>query len=110
MTHLQQQLSEQELLSNHAEVLALQHRLGLSYKDASHRLYMAEVEKLKVAQASEKAFRSLDRRLEQYLTNIAKRFRQGEVDADVQMGAEEPIGTDAQIAAYVEMGTDMDTT
>ena len=41
-------LTDRELLSCHAEVKALQNKLGTSYKDASHRLYMAEVEKLKL--------------------------------------------------------------
>ena len=36
----------------HAEMLALQRTLGLSYKDAVHRLYMAEGEKLKVEKDS----------------------------------------------------------
>jgi hypothetical protein len=39
-------LTDRELLSCHAEVKALQNKLGTSYKDASHCLYMAEVEKL----------------------------------------------------------------
>jgi hypothetical protein len=33
-------------LELHAEVKALQARLGISYKDAAHRLYMAEIAKL----------------------------------------------------------------
>ncbi|KAF8230814.1 hypothetical protein L208DRAFT_1280121 [Tricholoma matsutake] len=36
-----------ELLSCHAAVKALQDQFGISYKDASHCLYLAEVEKLK---------------------------------------------------------------
>ena len=35
--------------------MALQERLGISYKDASHRLYMAELERLK---ADERMFRA----------------------------------------------------
>ncbi len=35
-------LSEREALVIHAEIKALKDRFGLSYKDAAHRLYMAE--------------------------------------------------------------------
>jgi hypothetical protein len=37
-------------------VIALQDRLGISYKDAAHRLYMAEVERMKVDEKMHKAF------------------------------------------------------
>lgn len=40
----------------HAEVKALQETLGISYKDAAHRLYMAEVNKMKPEKDSEVAF------------------------------------------------------
>lgn len=43
-------------MSAHAEVIALQDRLGISYKDAAHRLYMAEVERMKVDEKMHKAF------------------------------------------------------
>ena len=36
-------LSEREALIIHAEIKALKDRFGLSYKDSTHRLYMAEV-------------------------------------------------------------------
>ena len=49
-SRIEQQLSDQENLILHAEVVALQQKLGISYKDASHQLYMAELEKLKVAE------------------------------------------------------------
>ena len=38
-------LTDRELLSCHAEIKSLQAHLGISYKDASHRLYLAEIEK-----------------------------------------------------------------
>ena len=41
-----QEISDRERLLAHAEMLALQERLGISYKGALHRLYMAELEKL----------------------------------------------------------------
>ncbi|KAF8813245.1 hypothetical protein BYT27DRAFT_7251131 [Phlegmacium glaucopus] len=51
--------SDRERLSAHAEVLALQERLGLSYKDAAHRLYMAELERMKSDERMYKAFANL---------------------------------------------------
>jgi hypothetical protein len=67
-------LSEQETLSLHAEVVALQNKLGISYKDASHRLYIAELERLKAADAKHKAFKNLDKRVEKYLEDLNMRF------------------------------------
>ena len=66
-SRVKQQLSDQENLTLHAEVVALQQKLGISYKDASHRLYMAELEKLKVADETHKAFKNLDKRLTELL-------------------------------------------
>ena len=37
-------------------MIALQDRLGISYKDAAHCLYMAEVERLKVDEKMHKGF------------------------------------------------------
>lgn len=68
-------MSEQEAFGLHAEVLALQHKLGISYKDASHRLYMAELERLKAADAAHKAFTNLDTRIEKYLQDLNMRFK-----------------------------------
>ncbi|KAM6490266.1 hypothetical protein JOM56_014243 [Amanita muscaria] len=52
-------LTDRECLSLHAKVKAMQERLGISYKDATHWLYMAEVEKLKADQNAHKAFVNL---------------------------------------------------
>lgn len=60
-------LSAQEKLALHSEVLALQAQLGISYKDASHRLYMAEMEKLRLADNSAKAWRNLSEALKSSL-------------------------------------------
>jgi hypothetical protein len=56
-------LTQRELLSLHAEVKAMQGRLGISYKDATHRLYMAEIEKLALHSSSMKANTILKNRL-----------------------------------------------
>ena len=69
-----QQLSDQEYLTLHAEVLALQDKLGISYKDASHRLYLAEMEKLKVADEKYKAFKNLKVRIGEFMRRVNKDF------------------------------------
>jgi hypothetical protein len=112
---LQQHFSEQELLTYHAEVLALQDTFGISYKDASHRLYMASLEKLKVSQASYKAFKNLDTRLKKYLVDLPKRFGPKDVKAnvemaeDVEIAAEVASGADLNIGADISIGAEMDT-
>ena len=45
----------------HSEVLVLQERLGISYKDAAHHLYMAELERVKRDKMMYKAFASLEK-------------------------------------------------
>lgn len=59
LRRLLQDLTDRERLTLHAEVKALQARLGISYKDAAHRLYMAEVEKLNVNKRAHKALSTL---------------------------------------------------
>lgn len=46
-------------MSAHAEVIALQERLGISYKDAAHRLFMAEMERLKSDEMMYRSFGNL---------------------------------------------------
>ena len=48
----------------HAEVKALQDYLGISYKDAAHRLFLAEVERVKRADSAHKSFRAIRLSLE----------------------------------------------
>ncbi|KAH9478279.1 hypothetical protein JR316_0008732 [Psilocybe cubensis] len=66
-------LTDQERLSLHAEVCSLQQRLGISYIDAAHRLYLAEVEKIKLANVHRKALGALDRHVRKSLQFIAER-------------------------------------
>jgi len=47
----------------HAEVKALQKTLGISYKDAAHRLFMTEIERVKKADSAEKGFSALRKRI-----------------------------------------------
>lgn len=56
--------SERELHLLHAEVKALQDSLGISFKDAAHRLFMAEVERVKRADSAEKSFAAIRRSLQ----------------------------------------------
>jgi len=51
--------SQQELFLLHAEVEALQTILGISYKDAAHRLFMAKVEQVQKGNSTVKAFGAL---------------------------------------------------
>jgi hypothetical protein len=59
-----QTLSDREALSLHSEIKALQDRLGLSYKDAAHRLYMSEVEKLRSEKHAARAMKSIRTRID----------------------------------------------
>ena len=67
-------LTDRELLSCHAEVKALQNKLGMSYKDASHCLYMAEVEKLELQDITLKTYATLKERMEHNLKSFESRF------------------------------------
>ena len=73
-----QESSDRERLSAHAEVLALQNHLGISYKDASHRLYMAEVERLKSDENMNKAFANVEIASQQALERAYNAIRQVE--------------------------------
>jgi hypothetical protein len=93
-----QQLSDQEHLTLHAEVLALQDKLGISYKDASHRLYLAEMERLKVADEKYKAFKNLGVRLRGFMRGINEDFEQyvsdDEPESEAGPGVENPTNAD----------------
>jgi len=51
-------------LGSHADVKALQKQLGLSYKDAAHRLYMAELESLRMSDSASKYFEHIQREVD----------------------------------------------
>jgi hypothetical protein len=69
-----QKLTDRELLNCHAEVKALQNQLGTSYKDASHRLYMAKVKKLEQQDVTLKTFATVKERMESNLQSFQHRF------------------------------------
>lgn len=62
------------MLALHADIKALQRLLGISYKDASHRLYMAEIEKLKLHDISVKSHRALKLRVKTKLESFEERL------------------------------------
>jgi hypothetical protein len=59
-----QSLTERELLALHGEIKALQQQHGLSYKDAAHRLYHSEIQKLAVEDEAGKGFSKLRQEIE----------------------------------------------
>ncbi|KAF8182688.1 hypothetical protein BJ912DRAFT_928437 [Pholiota molesta] len=63
-------LNNRERLTLHADIVALQEKLGISYKDAAHRLYIAELEKLKVHDLASKAFENLEKRIDSYIVSL----------------------------------------
>jgi hypothetical protein len=72
---LHQSLTERELLALHAEVKALQEQLGLSYKDAAHRLYHSEVQKLRVEDEACKTLSGIREQVEAMINeNIAAKI------------------------------------
>ena len=56
--------SQRELHFLHAKVKALQDTLGISYKDAAHRLFSAEVEWVQKANSASKAFAAIRTRID----------------------------------------------
>jgi hypothetical protein len=70
------------LLGLHAEVKALQQRLGISYKDASHRLYMTEIEKLKANEKIHKITATVKGKTQKALQLFEKHSSNADADAD----------------------------
>lgn len=57
------------MLILHSKIKGLQQLLGISYKDAAHRLYMAELERLKMADSASQSFIMLKNRIDQVVTH-----------------------------------------
>ncbi|KAH9484636.1 hypothetical protein JR316_0004118 [Psilocybe cubensis] len=70
-------LSEQECLDVHSEILALQQCLGISYKDAAHRLYMTELAKAKLAYKSMKSLKHISEGIDNSLLDLHARLGAG---------------------------------
>jgi len=52
--------------------MSLQDHLGISYKDACHRLYLVELERLKVERDSLLGLEQLEQNIEDALSMVAK--------------------------------------
>ena len=63
-------MTDRKLLGLHAKIMSLRETLGISYKDASHRLYMAEWEKLKTDARTQKAFNLLTTRTKKTIEKL----------------------------------------
>jgi hypothetical protein len=61
-------------LNLHSEVKALQATLGISYKDAAHRLYMASVEKMTIEKNTKESLTNLRVKTEDTLKVIYPRI------------------------------------
>ena len=59
-----QGLSEREWLALHAEVKAIQQEFGLSYKDSAHRLFLAEISRLKTLERAHRALSYVRQRID----------------------------------------------
>ena len=66
--------------------MALQERLGITYKDASHRLYMAELEKLKADERMYKAFATPESSAQKALARAYKSVRDLEGTGETELG------------------------
>jgi len=74
-----QDLTDHKRLTLHTEIKVLQASLSITYKDAAHRLYMAEVTKLNISKRAYKAFEAVRLHAESALGN-------GELHSEVGEG------------------------
>ncbi|PPQ87760.1 hypothetical protein CVT25_015004 [Psilocybe cyanescens] len=68
-------LSNEERLNIHAEVIATTTRLGASYKDAANRLYLAEVAKLKAVDLHKKGLANESERMQNALIEFERKYQ-----------------------------------
>ena len=61
--------SDCEALNLHAEVIAMQLWLGLSYKDVAHCLYLAELEKMRGSKQAENSMISIHQQIDRIITH-----------------------------------------
>ncbi|PPQ93202.1 hypothetical protein CVT25_007861 [Psilocybe cyanescens] len=67
-------LSNEERLNIHAEVIAATNRLGASYKDVANRLYLAEVAKLKAVDLHKKGLANESQRIQNALIEFERKY------------------------------------
>ena len=65
-------MSQRELLHLHAEVKAVQEQYGISYKDAAHRLYHAEIQKLSALADTEADIAAIHDELDHTISDVVK--------------------------------------
>jgi len=88
--------SDRERLSAHSEVLTLQQQLGISYKDATHQLYIAELERMTSNEKMFKGFRNLQASTEKSLALLYRSVN--EIESPVTTSNTETaadVGTDS---------------
>ena len=59
-------------MEQHAEVMSLRDHLGISYKDAYHHLYLAELERLKAERVCLFGLERFDQDIEDALSMVAR--------------------------------------
>ncbi|KAF9549684.1 hypothetical protein CPC08DRAFT_769044 [Agrocybe pediades] len=64
-------VSQFDLLQRHSEIMAMRDEHGISYKDACHRLYLAELERVKVMQETHHSFKTLEKSIIEALREVA---------------------------------------
>ena len=69
MLTLMQFQSDCEALNLHAEVIAMQSQWGLSYKDAAHCLYLAELEKMGGSKQAENLMINIHQQIDRIITH-----------------------------------------
>ena len=69
MLTLMQFQSDCEALNLHAKVIAMQSWWGLSYKDAAHHLYLAELEKMRESKQAENSMISVCQQIDRIITH-----------------------------------------
>ncbi|PPQ87773.1 hypothetical protein CVT25_015015 [Psilocybe cyanescens] len=74
-SNIDKDLSNEERLNIHAEVIATMDRLGASYKDAANRLYLAEVAKLKTVDLHKKGLANESQRMQKALIEFERKYR-----------------------------------
>ena len=70
-----QEFLDRECLILHAEILVIMSQLHISYKDAAHRLYMREIDKLKSKRQTERRYKNI----KEQISNRMKTYMEGEI-------------------------------
>lgn len=86
-----QNLSHRELLILHAEIKALQYQYGLSYKDATHRLYETEAKTISLHDYTYECLWDMNERMDTVIVDdITKKIK------DIDLGVAQNAGETSQ--------------